>query len=55
MLLTFEKEDSTSFEYQHKFRLSYEDGNGETVPRGYKESEWKIMGFSLRDLEYIDV
>ena len=55
VLLTFEKEDSTSFKYQHKFRLTYEDGNGETVPRGYKESQWKIMGHSLRDIEYIDL
>lgn len=55
VLLNFEKEDSTFFDYKHKFRLVYEDEYGETVPRGYKESEWKIMLHSLRDIEFIDL
>lgn len=41
--LEFEnEEDRTLFEIIHKFRFSYEDENGETVTRGYKEAGWKI-------------
>ncbi|MEK3992261.1 hypothetical protein [Robertmurraya sp. FSL R5-0851] len=53
VLLEFEREeDNTHFEVLHKFRMCYEDENGETVPRGYKEAEWKIMIHTIRELEY---
>ncbi|WP_209121713.1 hypothetical protein [Alkalihalobacillus sp. BA299] len=53
MLLEFEREEEhTIYEIVHKFRLSYEDENGETVVRGYKEAEWRIMMLSLQELEY---
>lgn len=54
-ILEFEKEDGTRFKHEHQFRLSYEDENGDMVPRGYKKAEWKIMIISLRNLEYIDL
>lgn len=55
VILNFEKEDRTAFEYLHKFRLIYEDETGETVARGYKEAEWKIMMLSLQKLEFLQV
>jgi hypothetical protein len=55
VLLTFERSERTAFEYQHKIRVNYEDENGDTVPRGYKKAIWKILKFSLQDIEYIDL
>ncbi len=51
--LKFEKDGGKRFEHNGKLRLSYEDENGDTVARGYKKADWKIMIFDVRQMEAI--
>lgn len=39
---------------QRTFRLMYEDEDGNPVPRGYKQAEWKVT-FDFSNIEYIDL
>ncbi|WP_242225932.1 hypothetical protein [Bacillus cereus group sp. BfR-BA-01358] len=55
VLMVFEKSDNTEFTYERKFRLIYEDENGEVIPRGYLKAKWRIiLDFSdIRFIQYI--
>jgi hypothetical protein len=53
--LIFEREaDGKQITDQRTFRLMYEGEDGDPVPRGYKQAEWKVT-FDFRNIEYIDL
>jgi hypothetical protein len=53
--LIFEREEDGKQVTDHRtFRLMYEDEDGNPVPRGYKQAEWKVT-FDFRNIEYIDL
>jgi hypothetical protein len=52
--LIFEREEDGKQATDHRtFRLMYQDEDGNPIPRGYKDAEWKFI-FDFRSIEYID-
>jgi len=52
--LIFEREEDGKQVTDHRmFRLMYQDEDGNPIPRGYKQAEWKVT-FDFRNIEYIN-
>lgn len=53
-VLEFERGDGKQVSDNRTFRLIYQDEEGNTVTRGYKKAEWKIM-LNFHDIELLNI